>query len=370
MKSVLIAPHKYVQGPNVLAEAGAYLAMLGRKPMVLWDSTVKGIVGETVLGSIEAAGLEAVDVGFEGECTRAEAARVAQTIRDEGADVSVGVGGGKCLDTAKAASVETGVRLMTCPTIASNDSPTSAATVWYDDDHFFLGFDCWPFNPDIVMVDTRVIAGAPVRALVAGMGDALSTWVETESALRTWPQNLGGGVPTRAAIAIARLCFDTLMEHGLEAKRAVELGVVTPAVERIVEANVLLSGLGFESGGLATAHMIGNLLTGFPECNAYYHGEKVAFGVASQLCLDPDVSVEDTYAIIDWCIAVGLPVTFADLDLEGVERDRLATIGDACAGEGSLCANHAFEVTSESVVDAMIAAAALGEERKAIAELL
>ena len=367
MKSVLIAPRKYVQGADVLKEAGTYLAMLGKKPMVLWDATVKGIVGETVLASIKAAGLEAVDVAFAGECTKAEAARVAQIITDQGADVSVGIGGGKCLDTAKAASVETGVRLMTCPTIASNDSPTSGATVWYDDDHFFLGFDCWPFNPDIVMVDTRVIANGPVRALVAGMGDALSTWVETESALRTWPQNLGGGVPTQAAIAIARLCFETLIEHGVEARRAVELNVVTPSVEKIVEANVLLSGLGFESGGLATAHMIGNLLTGFPECNAYYHGEKVAFGVASQLCLDPDVPIDQTYGIIDWCISVGLPVTFADLNLEGVTRDRLVTIGDVCAGEGSLCANHAFEVTSTGVVDAMIAADALGTARKALA---
>ena len=364
MKSILIAPRRYVQGAGVLSELGTYVAMLGTTPVVLWDERVKALVADTVLASLEGAGLDAVPVDFQGETTKAEAARVAQIIRDNGADVSIGVGGGKTLDTAKAAAVETGVKIVTCPTIASNDSPTSAATVWYDENHLFLGFDCWPFNPDLVMVDTRVIANAPVRALVAGMGDALSTWVETDAAMKTHALNLAGGVPTGAAIAIARLCFVTLMEHGVEAKRAVELNVVTPAVERIVEANVLLSGLGFESGGLATAHMIGNLLTGVPECNAFYHGEKVAFGVVSQLCLDPDVSTADTYRIVDWCIAVGLPVTFADLDLEGVSRDRLVPIADVCAGEGSLCANHAFEVTSESVVDAMIAADALGRARK------
>jgi glycerol dehydrogenase len=94
------------------------------------------------------------------------------------------------------------------------------------------------------------------------------------------------------------------------------------------------------------------------------HGEKVAFGVASQLCLDPDVPTRDAYAIIDWCIAIGLPVTFAELSLEGVSRGRLKLIGDICAGPGSLCANHCFEVTSEGVVDAMLAADALGRERK------
>ena len=61
MKSVLIAPHKYVQGPDVLEEVGTYLGMLGKKPLVLWDTTVKRIVGKTVRASIKRAGLKIVD---------------------------------------------------------------------------------------------------------------------------------------------------------------------------------------------------------------------------------------------------------------------------------------------------------------------
>jgi len=366
MKSILIAPRRYVQGRDVLREAGRYVAMLGKKALILWSPRIQSVIGPTLLPSLKEAGVDAVEVQFQGETTKAEAARVAKIARETGAQVILGAGGGKCMDTAKGAAVEVGTKMVTCPTIASNDTPTSAATVWYDEKGNFLGFDCWPFNPDLVLVDTQVIANAPVRALVAGMGDALSTWVETQAAMRTRRvANLGGGTPTMAAVAIARLCYDTLMESGIEAKRAVELHVVTPAVEKIVEANVLLSGLGFESGGLATAHMIGNLLTAYPECKGFMHGEKVAFGVASQLCMDPDVPVAETYRIIDWCIAVGLPVTFADLNLEGITRDRLKMIGDVCAGPGSLCASHAFEVTSAGVVDAMFAADALGRERKA-----
>lgn len=364
MKSILIAPRRYVQGRDVLKEAGRYVAMLGKKVLVLWSPRIQGLIGPTLLPSLKEAGVEAVEVQFQGETTKAEAARVAKIARESGAPVILGAGGGKCMDTAKGAAVEVGAKIVTCPTIASNDTPTSAATVWYDEGGNFLGFDCWPFNPDLVLVDTQVIANAPVRALVAGMGDALSTWVETNAAYKTRALNLAGGVPTQAAIAIARLCYDVLMEHGVEAKRAVEHHAVTPAVERIVEANVLLSGLGFESGGLATAHMIGNLLTGFPECKGLMHGEKVAFGVISQLCLDEDAATADKYAITDWCIAVGLPVTFAGLGLEGVARGRLKVIGDICAGPGSLSANHAFKVTSEGVIDAMVAADALGQERK------
>jgi glycerol dehydrogenase len=364
MKAVLIAPRKYVQGRGVLKEVGTYLAMLGKRPMVLWDKAVKEIVGQTVLDSIKAAGLEVVDVDFQGESTRAEAARVAKIAREQGADISVGVGGGKTLDTAKAAAVENKIGMVTIPTIASNDSPTSAASVWYDAEGNCIGWDCWPFNPDIVMVDTQVVANAPVRAFVAGMGDALATWLEAEAAFKTRSVNLAGGVPTMAGMALARLCFDTLMEHGVEAKRALELHAVTPAVEKVIEANVLLSGLGFESGGLATAHMIANALPSFPECKRFMHGEKVGFGVISQLCLDDEKSTEEIYRIVDFEIAVGLPVTFADVNLEGVTRERLKSIGDICAGEGSLCKNHPFKVTSEDIVDAMIAADALGRQRK------
>ena len=370
MLNVLIAPRKYVQGRGALRELGNFLKILGKKPLVLWDDTVKGLVGETVDKSLKDAGLEAVDVAFAGDCTRKEVDRVVGIIKESGADISIGVGGGKTLDTAKAAAIETGIRIVTCPTIASNDSPTSAASVWYDDEGNFTHFDCWAFNPDLVLVDSEVIAKGPVKALVAGMGDALATWVEAKVALSTGAGNLAGGVSTLAAMAIAELGYEVLMEHGIEAKRAVEAGVVTPSVEKVIEANILHSGLGFESGGLATAHMIANCLPSFEECHHLMHGEEVGFGVVSQLCMDRAASMDEIYEAVDFEVAVGLPVTFAELGLAGVTRDRLVTIGDICASAGSLCESHCFDVTSEAVVDAMIAADALGTERKKYAGLM
>jgi glycerol dehydrogenase len=318
-----------------------------------------------VLASLRQAGLDFVEVLFSGESTYDERARVSKIAREQRADISVGIGGGKILDLAKAVAVDAGIKMVTCPTIASNDSPTSAASVWYDDDGNFVGFDCWPFNPDIVLVDSQVVARGPVRAFVAGMGDALSTWIEAEAAYKGRATNIAGGQPTMAAMAIARLCFTTLLEYGLEAKRDLEHKALTPAVEKIIEANVLLSGLGFESGGLATAHMVGNLLSNVPECKRFMHGEKVAFGIVTQLCLDDEMAVDQKAAIVDFQIALGLPVTFADINLEGVTRQRLQDIGNLCAADGSLCHNHPFKVTADDIVDALIAADALGRDRKA-----
>lgn len=369
MNFTFIAPRKYIQGRNLLREAGLHIAKVGKKPLILWDSRVKNLVGERVLASLDSAALEIVDVEFGGESTKAEAERVAQVARNQQADVIVGIGGGKTLDTAKAAAAAAGVKMVSCPTVASTDSPTSSFTVWYDEAGVCQGFESWGVNPDLVLVDSQVIAEAPARAFVAGMGDALSTWVEAEVVHSTRSQNLAGGRATQVAMAIARLGYETLMEFGLEAKRAVEQKAVTHAVERVIEANTLMSGLGFESCGVATAHMIANSLPGFPECKGLMHGEEVAFGIMSQFCLDENMPTDDMLEMVDFMVAVGLPVTFAELGLEGVTRERLQKIGDICAGPGSLCHAHPFQVTSEKVVDAMIAADALGRERKALHQL-
>ena len=337
---------------------------LGKRVMTLWDAQVKGIVGETLLASLQSAGLSVEDVLFNGDSTKAEAARVAQLIQERKVDVIMGVGGGKTLDTAKAAAAAAGVKVVTCPTVASNDSPTSSFTVWYDEQGNCTGFESWGTNPDLVLVDTQVIAQAPVKTFVAGMGDALSTWLEAEACFKARGPNLAGGTATMAALALARLCYDILMEHGLDAKRAVEKKIVTPSLEKVVEANVLLSGLGFESGGCSTSHMVANCLPSFPECHGLMHGHEVGFGIVTQMCLDDDMAVERMHRIVDFEIAVGLPVTFADIGLPGVARERLARIGEICAGPGSLCENHPFPVCADDIVNAMIAADALGEERK------
>ena len=366
MKKTLIAPRRYVQGPDVLAELGELLKPLGNKAIVLWDGPLKGLVGETVRQSLQKVGVGIFEVDFKGEATLAERDRVGALAVKEKCDISVAIGGGKVLDVGKGVAIQHKMRIVTIPTIASNDSPTSAASVWYDDNHMFQGFECWHFNPDLVLVDSRVIVNAPVRSFVAGMGDALSTWVEMEASMQTRTKNLSGGVPTLAAEALAKLCFETLLEYGVDAKRDIENHVLTPAVERVIEANILLSGLGFESGSLATAHAIGNELSNVPACQkaGMMHGEKVAFGVATQLCLDDSVTASYRNALFDFMIAIGLPVTFEGLNMTPLDTAVLRKVAENVAVPGSLCNNHPFEVTAQSLYDAMMSADALGKTRK------
>ena len=156
-------------------------------------------------------------------------------------------------------------------------------------------------------------------------------------------------------MALAELCFDTLMEEGVKAKLALEAGACTEAVERIIEANTLLSGIGFESGGLAGAHAIHNGFTVLEECHSMYHGEKVAFGTITQLVLE-NVPTDELEDIIDFCIELGLPVTLKELGITDPTPEKIMAVAEAACAPTDTIHNMPFEVTPESVAAAILAA--------------
>ena len=362
----MITPRKYVQGKGVLNEVGHYAGLLGKNALVVWGKRTKAAVEDIVVPSLNNEGIKFVEKMFPGECTKEMSEEFAGIAKANACDVLIALGGGKILDCAKGAAASTDLPILSVPTIAGTDAPTSGLSVWYNDEGDCLGFDMWKFNPDIVLADTAVIANAPARYFISGMADALSTWLEANASFKGRSVTCSGGLPPIAVMAIAKACYDTLLEYGVEAKSAVELQVVTPAVEKCVEANILMSGVGFESGGLGSAHAIANDLPFFHETHDFYHGEKVSFGIVTQLCLEEDLPVSEIYRVVDFLVEVGLPVCFEDLNVKDVSRDRILSFGEAVTGPGSLAHNHNFEVTAESLAHAMIAADSLGKRRKSL----
>jgi len=215
----------------------------------------------------------------------------------------------------------------------------------------------------VVLVDMDVMAKAPVRFLVAGMGDALATWFEARSCERTQSMNECGGYSTMAGLNIAKLCYESILKYGQAAKLATENQIVTPALQHVVEANILLSGIGFESSGLACAHSIHNGLSALDETHAYYHGEKVAFGVVSGLHLT-DAQPAEMEIVYTFCEQIGLPTTFADIGLANADKNMLMkAAAKACAPMESIH-HEAGPITPEKILCAMIAADAMGKNRK------
>jgi glycerol dehydrogenase len=233
----------------------------------------------------------------------------------------------------------------------------------YSDDGVFESVQYQKANPAAVLVDVGIIAAAPARFLVAGMGDALATWFEARSCDRTQSENECGGYCTTVGLNIARLCYETVITYGVTARIACERHIVTPAFERIVEANILLSGIGFESAGLAAAHSIHNGLTALPETHSFYHGEKVAFGVLAGLQLT-DAPVEESETVFSFCEQVGLPTTLGDISVDNGDLKKLMLAAEKACAPGEYIHHEAGIITPEKVLNAMLAADAIGCARR------
>lgn len=359
------SPASYVQGRGVATEIGEHAGALGESALLIADEVVLDLVESTVIEGFEDAGIEATSVTFGGEASAEEIDRVTDVATDAGVDVVVGAGGGKALDTAKGVGDAAGLATVSMPTVASTDAPTSSLSVVYSEEGEFEEYRFYEKHPDLVLVDTELIAAAPTRFFVSGVGDALATWFEADAAYRaTEGTNFFGGRPTRSGHALAELCYETLREHARSAVRAVENDAVTESVEAVTEANTLLSGLGFENGGIAAAHSIHNGLTQLEATHGASHGEKVNVGTITQLVLEgrSDAFVEE---IVEFSREVGLPVTLAEIGLDDPSDEDLDRVAAAACAEEETIHNEPFVVEPAAVRDAILTADAVGRAASA-----
>jgi glycerol dehydrogenase len=355
-----VFPGKYIQQENAVTLLPELISLFGRKGMILASGTGKKAY-DRLREQLDPQGTILLDL-FQGECHEKELQRVESLIHKNNIDILVGIGGGKTIDTAKIVSDRVNIPVIIVPTIASTDAPCSGCAVIYTEAGEFQSVYYQKMNPQVVLMDMRIIAEAPVRFLVSGMGDALATWFEARSCTGSNSLNACEGHSTLAALHLARLCYDTLLSDGVEAMKDNALHLVTPALHHIVEANTLLSGLGFESAGLAAAHSVHNGLTAIPETHAFYHGEKVAFGVVTGLHLN-NAPLDEMETVYSFCESVGLPTTLAAVGVLHPDRAQLMRAATkACAPEE--CIHHEMmRVTPEMVYEAMMAADAMGRMR-------
>ncbi len=361
MVSSIVFPRRYIQGRGALEHLSSEILRFGKTALLIISRTpflkilpdIKRRFDNTVRLTVEQ---------FVGECCDEEITRLYKLARYTKADVIIGMGGGKTLDTAKAVASQLGTPVIIIPTVASSDAPCSALSVVYTLKGKFKRVVVHPFNPDVILVDTGLIIQAPVRFLIAGMGDALSTYFEAESCRKKQASNVSGYQGTMTVYGLARICYQNLLSDGVQAKNDCEARQTTPAFERIVETNILLSGIGFESGGLAGAHAIHNGLLTLKETHSFLHGELVAIGTLASLFLTkkPEDIIKRTYT---FCETVGLPTTLTEIGLSHASDEDILTIAKStCTND--IIYNEPSPVSVKSVSTAIKKADLFGRKRK------
>jgi glycerol dehydrogenase len=345
------APLRYVQGPGALDTLGALLAGRHDRVVVLVDALLVDRLHERLATSLRDAGVVATIHPNEGEVTQSRIDALTGTVRRTDPSVVVAVGGGKTLDTGKGVARNLGIGVVTVPTIASNDGPTSRVIALYDDEHRLIDTPRLAQNPEAVVVDTQLICEAPARFLVSGIGDAIAKRFEAAACRRGTGLTSNGTRPLELPGLIADACYDVLLADAATAVADVTIRELSSAVERVVEAVVLMSGLAFENGGLSLAHSMTRGLMAVPESRRHLHGHHVAYGLLVQLVHEGDL--EEGRRLAALFRQIDLPRSLRDLGADP-DADTIRTIVDA-----TLAAPHAPNfsptATSQSLTDAVLA---------------
>lgn len=345
-------PLQYQQGRGIIDDLGRYIGRFGKKPLLVIDSFFFSLKGEAITASLASHAVDHVLYEFSGEASPEKIQILLDLAREHQCDCSIGIGGGKAQDVAKTLKLYQGLPVVIVPTIASNDAATSRMIITYTESGEFLGPLVMQTNPEAILVDVDIVAGAPPRFLVAGMGDALATFFEAQQCKLSNVDNFFGGKPSEIAMTLAERCYELIRTYGLEAIEGIRNNTITSAVEKVIEANVLFSGLGFEGCGVAAAHALSQGYSQIAALHGNLHGEEVALGLLTQLVME-ERSDEFILELMAFYYAVGLPISLQDLGLKKISDQDLLTISTFSCRKNSRIYNMHSVVTTEIVIEAI-----------------
>lgn len=352
----------YIQGPGEIYNIFKYGKRYGDSFLFIIDSGIFDLIKGKLDAAEDKLGCKHVYESFIGECCKENVHMLAGIAKQSGCNVVFGIGGGKVLDTVKLVADEADVARVIVPTSASSDAPAADWAALYDINGVSLGGVPTRRCTELVLADSEIIVNAPARLFAAGIADALATWFEATANYAAFTPNYiaGGYSICRAGMALARECYQVLLDDGIKAYNAVRNKVLTAAVENVIEANILLSGLGFMNAGCAGAHGIHNGISELEESSKALHGEKVAFGLICQLVLEnaSDALMQSTLNYLD---TLNLPVTMEQIGATCTDKN-LDIIIEHTLYKNALIHREPCTITPAVLRDAIKAADAIGHE--------
>ncbi|RYL92326.1 iron-containing alcohol dehydrogenase family protein [Sporolactobacillus sp. THM7-4] len=299
-------------------------------------------------------GIESIDVLFNGECSHNEINRIIQIMKENEVDAIIGLGGGKVMDTAKAAAYKAGAYpVILLPTMASNCAAWSPLSVLYSDEGASLGHEIYPHPSSLVLVEPRVILDSPVDYFVAGVADTIAKWYESDFLLTHAGANR---LALRFARDAARVCRDIPLQFAEKAIDDMKNGRLSNEWLNVMETNIMAGGLvggfGDEYGRATAAHSVHDAITSRPETHEFLHGVKVAYGIMVQLVIEE--KWDEMKRLVPFYKALQLPLSLADLHLASLSDDELKVIAKETVRPNALIHLHPMNITASKVFDAIV----------------
>ncbi len=356
--SLAVAPAQVIRGRGVLAQAATAIAQLGSRPLVIGGNHTLTLVKSRVHPGFKQQGLQTKWASYSPDCSEASLALLRSAVADHRADVIIGVGGGKALDTAKLVAYQCRLPVVTVPTSAATCAAWTALSNVYSDGGAFLYDVGLAQCPNLLLLDYDLIQTAPQRTLVAGIGDAIAKWYEASVSSGHSQQTL-----LIAAVQQARVLRDILLQKSVHA--LAEPG--SDVWQEVVDATVLLAGVIGGLGGAqcrtVAAHAVHNGLTHLTASHGTIHGEKVAYGILVQLRLEEMLQGNQLAAtarqqLLKFYDEIGLPQSLDDLGMSHVTIADLHQVAEIACRPQSDIHRLPFSVDPMQLMAAMVSTTA------------
>ncbi len=353
-----IAPARVLRGENCLANSGKDIAKLGIRPLIIGGNKTVGAVKSKLEPVLESEQLSSQYASYSPDCAESSLARLNTLVREHQADLIIGVGGGKALDTAKLIAHQCNLPTVTIPTSGATCAGWTALSNVYSEAGAFQYDVTLARCPELLILDYGLVRTAPARTLVAGIGDAIAKWYEASV-------SSGDSTATLLVSAVqqARILRDILFQ-----KSAIALNKPDSDEWReVVDGTVLLAGVIGGIGGAdcrtVAAHAVHNGLTHLLEAHDVLHGEKVAYGILVQLRLEEMIqgnklATSARKQLVKFYDEIGLPTTLEALGLKNVSLAQLRSCAKIATQPTSDIHRLPFAVSSEQLMAAMVSTTA------------
>ncbi|MEM1251272.1 MAG: iron-containing alcohol dehydrogenase family protein [Cyanobacteria bacterium P01_H01_bin.21] len=352
LSTLMVAPAQVVRGSGILSECGPLIAKLGQRPLVVGGNRTLESAAPFLDQML--SNLNVAQASYRTDCCETSLTQLHQSVSDHSADLIIGVGGGKALDTAKLLAYQMKLPVVTIPTSAATCAAWTALSNVYSERGAFRYDVGLPTCPELLLLDYELVATAPRRTLVAGIGDAIAKWYEASVSSGHSSQTLIIG-----AVQQARVLRDILFQKSAAA-------LENPGGDEwreVVDASVLMAGVIGGMGGAqcrtVAAHAVHNGLTQILASHSMLHGEKVAYGILVQLRLEElesgnALAVAARQQLLRFYTQVGLPMTLSDLGLGEMSLIELRQAAEFACQPQSDIHHLPFEVSPQLVMAAMV----------------